>query len=116
MIPPPHGHYINVFNFFLSVELKDIKEYSKIGRATLEQVKTCMDLLPLLQDRDLLGIDNLSFIKNILDYMHRDDLLKEVYNYEKELAKSAGAKPRRTKSGNLIWLVTSSSISTSKSP
>jgi hypothetical protein len=75
-----------------------------------------MDLLPLLQDRDLLGIDNLSFIKNILDYMHRDDLLKEVYNYEKELAKSAGAKPRRTKSGNLIWLVTSSSISTSKSP
>ena len=85
---------------------------SKIGRATLEQVKTCMELLPLLQDRDLLGIDNLSFIKNILDYMHRDDLLKDVYNYETELAKAAGAKPRRTKSGNLIWLVTSSSIST----
>jgi hypothetical protein len=83
------------------VELKDIKEYlkmqgnSKIGRATLEQVKTCVELLPLLQDRDLLGIDNLSFIKKILVYMHRDDLLKEVCNYEKESAKAAGAIPTR---------------------
>jgi hypothetical protein len=25
--------------------------------------------------------------------MHRDDLLKEVYNYEKESAKASGAKP-----------------------
>jgi hypothetical protein len=85
----------------LSGELKDIKEYlkmqgnSKIGRATLEQVKTCVELLPLLQDRDLLGIDKLSFIKKILVYMHRDDLLKEVYNYEKESAKAAGAIPTR---------------------
>jgi len=73
---------------------------SKIGRAKLEQVKTCVELLPLLQDRDLLGIDNLSFIKKILNYMHRNDLLKEVYNYEKESAKAAGAKFGRPKSGN----------------
>jgi hypothetical protein len=96
----------------LSGELKDIKEYlkmqgnSKIGRAKLEQVKHCVELLPLLQDRDLLGIDNLSFIKKILVYMHRDDLLKEVCNYEKESAKAADAKPprptipTRPKSGN----------------
>ena len=93
-----------IWDNITEVELKDIKEYlkmqgnSKIGRAKLEQVKTCVELLPLLQDRDLLGIDNLSFIKKILDYMHRDDLLKEVYNYEKESAKASGAKPRRPKS------------------
>jgi hypothetical protein len=66
----------------------------------------CAWHMSTISDRDLLGIDNLSFIKKILVYMHRDDLLKEVCNYEKESAKAADAKPprptipTRPKSGN----------------
>ena len=100
------GFYIDVFILFLSEELKQIKEYLKMidkpkfGKADLEKVRNGVDLLPLLQERDLHGINNLSFIKTILKHMKRDDLLKEVYNYEKESAKAADAKSTRPKSGN----------------
>ena len=83
----------------------------KIGKAELEKVRNGVDLLPLLQERDLYGINKLSFIKTLLKQMKRDDLLKEVCNYEKESAKAAGAKPTpptkppRPKLGNQIWLV-----------
>jgi hypothetical protein len=96
----------------LSEELKQIKEYLKMmgkpkfGKAELEKVRNGVDLIPLLQERDLHGINNLSFIKTLLKQMKREDLLKEVCNYEKESAKVAGAKPTpptrptRTHSGN----------------
>ena len=86
------------------------------GRATLEKVTICVILLGLLQDRDLLGTNNLSFIKKNLEHMNRKDLLGKVNNYEKQSVKAVDATPRRSKSGNYISLVTSSSISTSKSP
>ena len=72
----------------------------KFGKAELEKVRNGVDLIPLLQERDLHGINNLSFIKTLLKQMKREDLLKEVCNYEKESAKVAGAKPTRTHSGN----------------
>jgi hypothetical protein len=61
----------------------------------LEKVKNGVDLLPLLQERDLHDINKLSFIKILLKHMKRFDLLKEVYNYEKESAKAADAIPTR---------------------
>jgi hypothetical protein len=93
------GFYIDVFILFLSAELKQIKDYLKMmgkpkfGKAELQKVRNGVDLLPLLQERDLYGINKLSFIKTLLKHMKRDDLLKEVCNYEKESAKAAGAKP-----------------------
>ena len=72
----------------------------KFGKAQLEKVENGVDLLPILQERELLGINNLSFIKTLLKYLKRDDLLKEVNNYEKESVKAADAKHRRPKSGN----------------
>jgi hypothetical protein len=99
-------------NFVLPDELEEIKQYlliidnPKFGRAHLEKVTKCVHLTRLLQDRDLLGINKLSFIKTLLERMHRDDLLKEVCNYEKESANAADAKPTpptkptRPKSGN----------------
>ena len=56
----------------------------KFGKAELEKVRNGVDLIPLLQERDLHGINNLSFIKTLLKQMKREDLLKEVCNYEKE--------------------------------
>ena len=70
------------------------------GQADLEKVRNGVDLLPLLQERDLHGINKLSFIKTLLKHMKRFDLLQEVYNYEKESAKAADAIPTRPKSGN----------------
>ena len=93
-------------NFVLSDELQQIKQYlliidnPKFGRANLEKVTTCVHLTRLLQDRDLLGINKLSFIKTLLEKMQRDDLLKEVNIYEKESVNAADAKPTRIKSGN----------------
>ena len=75
-------------------------EDPKFGRANLEKVTNCVILLRLLQDRDLLGINNLSFIKKILEHMNRKDLLRKVNNYEKQSVKAVDAKPRRSKSGN----------------
>ena len=90
----------------MSDELDQIKQYlliidnPKFGRANLEKVTTCVHLTRLLQDRDLLGINKLSFIKTLLEKMHREDLLKDVNNYEKESVNAADAKPTRIKSGN----------------
>ena len=70
------------------------------GQADLEKVRNGVDLLPLLQERDLHGINKLSFIKTLLKHMKRYDLLKDVCNYENESAKAADAKPTRPKSGN----------------
>jgi hypothetical protein len=38
----------------------------KFGKAELEKVRNGVDLLPLLQERDLYGINKLSFIKTLL--------------------------------------------------
>jgi hypothetical protein len=90
----------------LSDELDQIKQYlliidnPKFGRAYLERVTTCVHITRQLQDRDLLGINKLSFIKTLLEKMHRYDLLKEVNNYEQESVNAADAKPTRIKSGN----------------
>ena len=90
----------------MSDELDQIKQYlliidnPKFGRANLEKVTKCVQLTRLLQDRDLLGINKLSFIKTLLEKMHREDLLKDVNNYEKESVNAADAKPTRIKSGN----------------
>ena len=87
----------------MSDELDQMKQYllfidnPKFGRATLEKVTTCVNLTCLLQDRDLLAFNKLSFIKTLLEKMNRDDLLKEVKNYEKESVKAAEAKPTRPK-------------------
>ena len=100
------GFYIDVLNFVLSDELHEIKQYLQIkykqqfGRASLQKVTNCVNLIRLLQDRDLLGINKLSFIKTLLDHMKRNDLLREVNNYDKELAEAVDAKPRGPKSGN----------------
>ena len=116
------GFYIDVLKFVLPGELQEMKKYllmiedPTFGRATLEKVTICVILLGLLQDRDLLGTNNLSFIKKNLEHMNRKDLLGKVNNYEKQSVKTVDATPRRSKSGNYISLVTSSSISTSKSP
>ena len=72
----------------------------KFGKADLEKVRNGVDLLPLLQQRELFGINNLSFIKTLLTKMQREDLLKEVNNYETESGKAADANPRRPTSGN----------------
>ena len=85
-------------------ELHEIKQYLQIkykkqfGRASLQKVTNCVDLIRLLQDRDLLGINKLSFIKTLLDHMKRNDLLREVNNYDKESAEAVDAKSRRPKS------------------
>jgi hypothetical protein len=100
------GFYIEVLNFVLLGELHEIRQYLEIkynpqfDRASLQKVTNSVDLIRLLQDRDLLGINKLSFIKTLLDHVKRDDLLREVNNYEKESVKAADAKPRRPKSGN----------------
>ena len=91
---------------FWSEELKEIKDYlrmmdkSKFGKVQLEKVSNCVDVLRLLQERDLLGINELSFIKTLLEHMNRNDLLREVNNYEEESVKAVDAKPRRPKSSN----------------
>ena len=90
----------------MSDELHEIKQYlqiiedPKFSRGRLEKVTKCGDLIRLLEDRDLLGINKLSFIKKLLKHMNRDDLLREVNNYEEESVKATDAKPRRPKSGN----------------
>jgi hypothetical protein len=92
--------------YVLPGELQEIKEYllmigdPRFGRAALEKVTTCMHLFRLLQDRDLLGINNLSFLKQILEHMNRNDLLRKVINYENQSVKVVDAKPRRQKLGN----------------
>jgi len=92
-------------NFILSDELQQMKQYLQmiekptIGKARLEKVKNDVELLPLLQERDLDGIHKLSVIKNILERMNRNDLLTEVC-YEKESVEAVDAKSRRPKSGN----------------
>jgi UDP-N-acetylglucosamine transferase subunit ALG13 len=100
------GFYIDVLNFVLSDELHEIKQYLQIkykqqfGRASLQKVTNCVELMRLLQDRDLLGINKLSFIKTLLDHMKRNDLLRAMNNYEKESVEAVDAKSRRPKSGN----------------
>ena len=92
--------------FVLPGELQEIKEYLLMiedpgfGRAALQKVTTCMRLFRLLQDRELLGINNLSFLKKLLEHMNRNDLLRKVNNYENQSVKAVDAKPRRQKSGN----------------
>jgi hypothetical protein len=99
------GFYIDVLKFVLPGELQEIKEYllmiedPNIGRESLEKVTT-MKLLDLLQDRDLLGINNISFIKKILELINQNFLLTEVNNYENQIVKVVDAKPRRQISGN----------------
>jgi hypothetical protein len=100
------GFYIDVLNFVLSDELHQIKQYLQMkykpqfGRASLQKVSKCVDLTRLLQDRDLLGINNLSFIKTLLDHMKRNDLLRAVNNYENESVEAVDTKSRRPKLGN----------------
>ena len=100
------GFYIEVLNFVLSDELHEIRQYleikynSQFDRASLQKATNYEDLIRLLQDRDLLGFNKLSFIRTLLDHMKRDDFLREVNNYEQESVKAADAKPRRPKSGN----------------
>ena len=92
------GFYIEVLNFVLLGELHEIRQYLEIkynpqfDRASLQKVANSVDLIGLLQDRDLLGINKLSFIKTLLDHMKKDDLLREVNNYEHKF--------RRPQSGN----------------
>ena len=91
------GFYIDVLKFVLPGELQEIKEYllmiedPNFGRESLEKVTT-MKLLNLLQENGLLGINDLSFIKKILEHISREDLLTKVHNYEKESVKAVDAK------------------------
>jgi hypothetical protein len=66
--------------------------HPKFASTPLMKVTTCVVLLRLLQDRDLLGINKLSFIKKILEHISREDLLTKVHNYEKESVKAVDAK------------------------
>jgi hypothetical protein len=59
-----------------------------------------MKLLDMLQENGLLGINDLSFIKKILELINKSFLLTEVNNYENQLVKVVDAKPRRQISGN----------------
>ena len=92
------GLYIDVLKFVSPGELLEIKEYllmltdPKFASTPLKKVTTCVVLLRLLQDRDLLGINKLSFIKKILEHINREDLLTKVHNNEQESVKAVDAK------------------------
>jgi hypothetical protein len=92
------GLYIDVLKFVSPGEVPEIKEYvlmiedPKFASTPLKNVTTCVDLLRVLQDRDLLGINNLSFIKKMLEHMNREDLLTIVHNYENQSVKAVDAK------------------------
>jgi hypothetical protein len=99
------GFYIDVLKFVLPGELQEIKEYllmiedPNFGRESLEKVTT-MKLLDMLQENGLLGINDLSFIKKILELMNKKVLLTKVNNYESQPVKVVDAKPRQQISGN----------------
>jgi hypothetical protein len=67
-------------------------EDPKFASTPLKKVTTCVVLLRLLQGRDLLGINKLSFIKKILEHINREDLLTKVHNNEQESVKAVDAK------------------------
>ena len=100
------GFYIDILNFILSDELQQMKQNlqmidkPKFGKARLEKVKNGVEVLPLLQERDLLGINNVSFTKNIWERINKNVLLREVYNYAKDTVEAVDTKPRPPKSGN----------------
>lgn len=55
----------------------------KFKKAALEKIDDGIDLLRILQERDLLRIDDVSYLKTLLAHIYRDDLTRKVEEYER---------------------------------
>ena len=74
-------------------ELERMKFYCKehITRRQSEDITDAVKLWAVLEERCLLGRDNLEFLKNLLGSNHREDLLKIVEDFESHNSSSTTA-------------------------
>ncbi|CAG2215960.1 unnamed protein product [Mytilus edulis] len=69
-------------------ELLEIKAYlhntkkEKFGKKVIEEIKTGIDLMQKLKEKCLVNEDNFDFLKSILDFLKRDDLIEKITSLE----------------------------------
>ncbi|XP_052103150.1 uncharacterized protein LOC127736629 [Mytilus californianus] len=69
-------------------ELEEIKAYlhnkerEKFGKKVLEKIKTCIDLMKKLKETCLVQNDDFDFLKKILKFVNRDDLINRIIDLE----------------------------------
>ncbi|NXM76032.1 FADD protein, partial [Serilophus lunatus] len=56
----------------------------KVGKRKLESVKSAMDLFSILLEKQEIAPDKLQFLRELLEPLHRDDLLSRVQQFEEE--------------------------------
>ncbi|VDH96802.1 Hypothetical predicted protein [Mytilus galloprovincialis] len=65
-------------------ELLEIKAYlhntkkEKFGKKVIEEIKTGIDLMQKLKEKCLVNEDNFDFLKSILHFLKRDDLIEKI--------------------------------------
>lgn len=69
-------------------ELVEIKAYlnqtkkCKFGKKVLQEIKTCVDLMRKLHETCLIHEDDFEFLKSILHFVKRDDLIQKIIELE----------------------------------
>lgn len=70
--------------FFFIDELLEIKAYlhntkkEKFGKKVIEEIKTGIDLMQKLKEKCLVNEDNFDYLKSILQFLKRDDLIEKI--------------------------------------
>ncbi|XP_071148918.1 myosin-10-like isoform X2 [Mytilus edulis] len=72
-------------------ELQEIKAYlrnkkrEKFGKKVLEEIKTCVDLMQKLHETCLVQENNFGFLKAILKFVNREDLIQKITALEERI-------------------------------
>ncbi|CAC5406390.1 unnamed protein product [Mytilus coruscus] len=73
-----------IWNNITDHELREIKAYlhskkrDKFGKKVLEEIKTCVDLMRKLHETCLVHEDDFEFLKSILNFVKREDLIQKI--------------------------------------